>query len=149
VVIRIPPSPRHTTMLPAAPSPMSITAKSTAPGPLEHLSTVLSSLPLQDTIAILIVLLQIPPTFLSIVHLLFATLTFVPPSSTALSALSFPDILNGTLGTPSVATIFFVDAVVLLVWLFLWSPLQDIALDLAQTVIALTLGGGTNGRKLA
>ena len=121
--------------------------KSTAPGPLEHLSTVLSSLPLQDTIAILIVLLQIPPTFLSIVHLLFATLTFVPPSSTALSALSFPDILNGTLGTPSVATIFFVDAVVLLVWLFLWSPLQDIALDLAQTVIALTLGGGTNGRE--
>jgi hypothetical protein len=121
--------------------------KSTAPGPLEHFSTVLSSLPLHDTIAILIVLLQIPPTFLSIVHLLFATLTFVPPSTTALSGLSFPDILNGTLGTPSVATIFFVDAVVLLVWLFLWSPLQDIALDLAQTVIALTLGGGTSGRE--
>lgn len=121
--------------------------KSAAPGTLEHLSTVLASLPLQDTIAILIVLLQIPPTFLSIVHLLFATLTFVPPSSTSLSALNFPDILNGSLGTPSVATIFFVDALVLLVWLFLWSPLQDIALDLAQMVIALTLGGGVSGRE--
>lgn len=121
--------------------------KSHPPGPLEQLSTVLQSLPLQDTIAILIVLLQIPPTFLSIVHLLFATLTFVPPSSTSLSALNFPDILNGSLGTPSIATIFFVDALVLLVWLFLWSPLQDIALDLAQMVIALTLGGGVSGRE--
>jgi ubiquitination network signaling protein AcrB len=121
--------------------------KSHSFGHLDQLSTVLRSLPLQDTLAILIVLLQIPPTFLSIVHLLFATLTFVPPSSTSLSALNFPDILNGSLGTPSIATIFFVDALVLLVWLFLWSPLQDIALDLAQMVIALTLGGGVSGRE--
>jgi hypothetical protein len=121
--------------------------KSHSLGHLDQLSTVLRSLPLQDTLAILIVLLQIPPTFLSIVHLLFATLTFVPPSSTSLSALNFPDILNGSLGTPSIATIFFVDALVLLVWLFLWSPLQDIALDLAQMVIALTLGGGVSGRE--
>ncbi|KAE8445343.1 hypothetical protein EG329_013465 [Mollisiaceae sp. DMI_Dod_QoI] len=109
--------------------------------------TVLQSCPLRDTLAILIVLLQVPPTFLSIVHLLFATLTFVPPSATTTSGLSFTDILQGTLGTPSVGTIFLIDMVVLLVWLFLWSPLQDIALDLAQTVIALTLGGGTSGKE--
>ncbi|KAF8848479.1 hypothetical protein BDZ45DRAFT_560387, partial [Acephala macrosclerotiorum] len=109
--------------------------------------TVLQSCPLRDTLAILIVLLQIPPTFLSIVHLLFATLTFVPPSTSAQSSLSYTDILQGTLGTPSVGTIFLIDMVVLLVWLFLWSPLQDIALDLAQTVIALTLGGGTSGKE--
>ncbi|KAH6720303.1 hypothetical protein DL95DRAFT_378901 [Leptodontidium sp. 2 PMI_412] len=108
--------------------------------------TVLWSCPLWDTLAILIVLLQIPPTFLSIIHLLFATLTFVPPSTAATSGLSFTDILQGTLGTPSVGTIFLIDVLVLMVWLFLWSPLQDIALDLAQTVIALTLGGGTSGK---
>jgi len=108
--------------------------------------TVLWSCPLWDTLAILIVLLQIPPTFLSIIHLLFATLTFVPPSTAATSGLSFTDILHGTLGTPSVGTIFLIDVIVLMVWLFLWSPLQDIALDLAQTVIALTLGGGTSGK---
>jgi len=115
-------------------------------GPLNLVLTVLRSCPLYDTIAILIVLLQIPPTFLSIIHLLFATLTFVPPSSSSHSSFTFTDIFEGTLGTPSVATIVAVDLLVLLVWLFLWSPLQDIALDLAQTVIALTLGGGTSGR---
>lgn len=115
--------------------------------PFTFALTVLRSCPLWDTLAILIVLLQIPPTFLSMIHLLFATLTFVPPSSVATSGLSFTDILQGTLGTPSFGTIFLIDMVVLLVWLFLWSPLQDIALDLAQTVIALTLGGGTSGRE--
>ena len=116
-------------------------------GPLSLALTVLQSCPLYDTIAILIVLLQIPPTFLSIIHLLFATLTFVPPTFSAGSGLNFTDIFEGTLGTPSVATIVVVDLLVLLVWLFLWAPLQDIALDLAQTVIALTLGGGTGGRE--
>jgi ubiquitination network signaling protein AcrB len=116
-------------------------------GPLSLAFTVLQSCPLYDTIAILIVLLQIPPTFLSIIHLLFATLTFVPPSFSTGSGLNFTDIFEGTLGTPSVATIVVVDLLVLLVWLFLWAPLQDIALDLAQTVIALTLGGGTSGRE--
>ena len=116
-------------------------------GPLSLALTVLQSCPLYDTIAILIVLLQIPPTFLSIIHLLFATLTFVPPSFSAGSGLNFTDIFEGNLGTPSVATVVVVDLLVLLVWLFLWAPLQDIALDLAQTVIALTLGGGTGGRE--
>jgi ubiquitination network signaling protein AcrB len=116
-------------------------------GPLSYALTVLKSCPLYDTIAILIVLLQLPPTFLSLVHLLFATLTFVPPSTSTTSGLSFTDIFEGTLGTPSVATIVVVDLFVLLIWLFLWGSLQDIALDLAQTVIALTLGGGTSGKE--
>jgi hypothetical protein len=116
-------------------------------GPLGLAATVLASCPLRDTIAILIVLLQIPPTFLSIVHLLFATLTFVPPSTSASSGISFSDIFGGTIGTPSLATIVFVDLAVFFIWLFLSNPLQDIVLDLAQTVIALTLGGGTSGRE--
>ncbi|TVY81667.1 putative ubiquitination network signaling protein acrB [Lachnellula suecica] len=109
--------------------------------------TVLRACPLFDTIAILIVLLQLPPTVLSLVHLLFATLTFVPPSTSPSSGLSFSDIFEATLGTPSMATIVVVDLVVLGIWVFLYGPLKDFALDLAQTVIALTLGGGTNGKE--
>lgn len=109
--------------------------------------TIIRSCPLSDTIAILIVLLQLPPTFLTIIHLLFATLTFVPPSNITPGGVTFQDIFNGTLGTPSVPVIVIVDLLVLLVWLFLWSPVQELALDLAQSVIALTLGGGTSGRE--
>ena len=109
--------------------------------------TIIRSCPLSDTIAILIVLLQLPPTFLTIIHLLFATLTFVPPSTQNPGGVTFQDILNGTLGTPSVPVIVTVDVLVLLVWLFLWNPVQEIALDLAQSVIALTLGGGTSGKE--
>ncbi|KAG9231839.1 hypothetical protein BJ875DRAFT_103658 [Amylocarpus encephaloides] len=117
-------------------------------GPFNLVMTVLRSCPLYDTIAILIVLLQLPPTFLSLVHLLFATLTFVPTSTAnTMSGLGFSDMFEGNVGTPSVATIVVVDLFVLMTWLFLWSPLQDIALDLAQTVIALTLGGGASGRE--
>ncbi|SZF01471.1 unnamed protein product [Blumeria hordei] len=116
-------------------------------GPLNLAFTVLRSCPLSDTLAILIVLLQIPPTFLSMIHLLFATLTFVPSSSVATSGLTYTDVLQGNLGTPSLTTIVFLDFAVLLVWLFLWSPMQNIALDLAQTVIAITLGGGTSGKE--
>ncbi|PQE19038.1 ubiquitination network signaling protein [Rutstroemia sp. NJR-2017a WRK4] len=116
-------------------------------GPWHYVRTVLTSCPISDTIAILIVLLQIPPTFLSIIQLLFATLTFVPPSITANSALSFTDIFEGTLGTPSLATIMVVDVFFLSIWLFLWSPLQDFVLQFAQSVIALTLGGGISGKE--
>lgn len=115
-------------------------------GPVSFLLTVLRSCPLYDTIAILIVLLQVPPAFLTLIHLLFATLTFVPPSTTGHSSFTFTGIFEGSLGTPSVATLVAVDLLVLLVWLFLWSPLQNLYLDLAQTVIALTLGGGTTSK---
>ena len=39
------------------------------------------------------------------------------------------------------------DVVFLLVWLFLWGPLQHLILDFAQVVIALTLGGGASSRQ--
>lgn len=115
-------------------------------GGLGFLVTVLRSCPLYDTIAILIVLLQIPPMFLTIIHLLFVGMTFVPTNSNANSSFSLTDIFEGAMGTPSTATLVAVDILVLMVWLFLWSPLQDLSLDLAQVVISLTLGGGVSGK---
>lgn len=110
-------------------------------------STILRSCPLGDTIAILIILLQLPPTFVTLVNCLFALLTFVPPTATTIS--SFPyinDIFQGAGGTPTLATIALVDAVFLIFWLFLWAPAQSFALDLAQAVVAITLGGAYSSK---
>ncbi|KAF2200973.1 hypothetical protein GQ43DRAFT_53195 [Delitschia confertaspora ATCC 74209] len=114
-------------------------------------STILSSCPLRDVLAILIILLQLPPTVLTIVQFLFATLTFVPPqtgaSLNALSAFpSFTDIFQGSGGTPSLFTIIFADAFILVLWLVLWVPVQNFFLDLAQAVIAIALGGAAAGK---
>ena len=114
-------------------------------------ATILSSCPLRDVLAILIILLQLPPTVLTVVQFLFATLTFVPPQAgTPLSALSafpsFTDIFQGSGGTPSLFTIVFADALILLLWLVLWVPVQNFFLDLAQAVIAIALGGAAAGK---
>ncbi|KAF2704234.1 ubiquitination network signaling protein [Pleomassaria siparia CBS 279.74] len=118
---------------------------------LTVVTTILSSCPLRDVLAILILLLQLPPTVLTIVQFLFATLTFVPPQAgsplSALSAFpSFTDIFQGSGGTPSVFTIVFADVFILLTWLLLWVPVQNFLLDLAQAVIAIALGGAAAGK---
>ncbi|KAI1080845.1 hypothetical protein F5B20DRAFT_96843 [Whalleya microplaca] len=113
------------------------------PGPLgiDFALTVLKSCPLQDTIAILIILMQIPPLALSGIYVLFTLLTFVTSNG-----LNFNDVFEWNLGAPSLATVICVDGIVLLIWLFLWGPIQHVILDLAQMVIALGLGGGSNSR---
>ncbi|KAJ4290897.1 hypothetical protein N0V90_010093 [Kalmusia sp. IMI 367209] len=121
------------------------------PNMLTVATTILSSCPLRDVLAILIILLQLPPTVLTVVQFLFATLTFVPPQAgTPLSALSafpsFTDIFQGSGGTPSLFTIVFADALILLLWLVLWVPVQNFFLDLAQAVIAIALGGAAAGK---
>jgi ubiquitination network signaling protein AcrB len=116
------------------------------PGPIDLALTVLRSCPLYDTIAILIILMQLSPFALSSIYMLFTLLTFVPPVTTS-SGLSLTDIFEGSLGTPSLSTLACMDIVVLLMWLFLSGPLQSLILDFAQVVIALTLGGGASSRQ--
>lgn len=121
------------------------------PNMLTVATTILSSCPLRDVLAILIILLQLPPTVLTVVQFLFATLTFIPPQAgTPLSALSafpsFTDIFQGSGGTPSLFTIVFADALILVLWLVLWVPVQNFFLDLAQAVIAIALGGAAAGK---
>ncbi|KAL8999489.1 MAG: hypothetical protein Q9169_001694 [Polycauliona sp. 2 TL-2023] len=107
--------------------------------------TILRSCPLGDTIAILIFLLSLPPTLLSVTNALFAVLTFMPPAG---SFSSFPttlnDVFQGSGGTPSLATILVTDTLGIVIWLVAWSPLQSLVLELAQAVIATTLGGGNS-----
>lgn len=110
-------------------------------------NTILRSCPLGDTIAILIILLQLPPTIVTLVNCLFALLTFVPPTATTISSIPYlSEIFQGAGGTPTLATIALVDAVFLIFWLFLWSPAQCFALDLAQAVVAITLGGAYSSK---
>jgi hypothetical protein len=140
---------------PTTPRRVDVVSSKTAPAYRGSLltvaTTILTSCPLRDVLAILIILLQLPPTVLTIVQFLFATLTFVPPQAgTPLSALSafpsFADIFTGSGGTPSLFTIVFADALILLTWLVLWVPVQNFFLDLAQAVIAIALGGAAAGK---
>ncbi|KAF4533969.1 Ubiquitination network signaling [Lasiodiplodia theobromae] len=116
--------------------------------PASTAMTIISSCPVWDVVAILIILLQLPSTVLTVIHLLFATLTFVPPSSTAsLSSLpSFSEVFKGSQGMPSLGTIVLCDLFALIIWGFLPMFAQGIAFDLAQAVIAISLGGAAAGK---
>ncbi|KAL8817465.1 MAG: hypothetical protein Q9223_003707 [Gallowayella weberi] len=107
--------------------------------------TILRSCPLGDTIAILIFLLSLPPMLLSVTNALFAVLTFMPPAGSFSSLpTTFNDVFQGSGGTPSLATILVTDALGIVIWLIAWSPLQMLCLELAQAVVATTLGGGNS-----
>ncbi|KAH6603217.1 hypothetical protein Trco_007992 [Trichoderma cornu-damae] len=116
-------------------------------GPIDMVATVLKSLPMQDTLAILIILMQLPTLSLSIIYAIFTCLTFVPPVTTSSGInLNFAEIFDGHSTMPSLVTVLCMDFFFLLVWLFLWQPIQDAILDLAKPIIAITLGGGTTHR---
>ncbi|KAK7741010.1 hypothetical protein SLS53_005074 [Cytospora paraplurivora] len=112
------------------------------PGPLDYALTVLRSCPLHDTIAILIILMQLSPVALSSIYMLFTLLTFVPPVTTS-SGLSLTEIFDGP-GAPNLWTLVGLDLFFLIIFAFM--PLQDLILDFAQVVIAMTLGGGASSR---
>ncbi|KAI9755388.1 MAG: hypothetical protein M4579_004317 [Chaenotheca gracillima] len=116
-------------------------------GAMEMLSTILRACPLGDSIAVLIILLQIPPTVLTVIHFLFATLTLIPQYIPSVAALpSLPTILAGSVAQPSLATTLTADVVFMIVWLFLWTPAQNFTVDFAQAAIAVSLGSGHAGR---
>ena len=116
-------------------------------GPLELATTVLMALPMQDTLAILIILMQVPSLSLSIIYTIFTFLTFVPPVTTSSGMnINFAEIFDGSSTMPSLVTVVCMDLVFLLMWLFFWPSLQDFVLDCAKPVIAMTLGGVTNAR---
>lgn len=112
-------------------------------------ATILRSCPIRDAIAILILLLSLPPTLIITVHTLFASLTFVPPSagltwSSWSSYHALGDWFHATPGSgPSPFTIIFSDVFMTLVYLLLPLQIQNVLLDLGQAVIAISLSGAT------
>jgi hypothetical protein len=124
------------------------TSRSIAPGHVgstcSTISTILAYYPLRDAISILILLLSLPPTLVLVIQTLFASLTFVPPTS-SISLSTLPNIKemfnSANLGYPALATILIVDLIFWVCWLPLWKPIQVILLDLSQAVIAVSLSG--------
>ncbi|KAH6662672.1 hypothetical protein F5X68DRAFT_218508 [Plectosphaerella plurivora] len=117
-------------------------------GPLEFAATVLRALPLYDTLAILILLMQVPPVALSAIYMAFTFLTFVPPVTTSSGMnINLAEIFDHTSTMPSLVTTLCMDVLIMLVWLFLMPPVQAAILDLAKPVIAVTLGGGSSSRE--
>lgn len=114
-------------------------------------ATILSACPLRDAIAILILLLSIPPSITPVIYGLFASLTFVPPSVGfswgSWSILpSFSDWFHATPGGgPSPFTILFSDLVMVVIHMACPLRLQNIFMDLAQAVIAISLSGAAAG----
>ena len=108
--------------------------------------TILRSCPLGDTIAILIFLLSLPPTFLTLTNALFAVLTFMPPAGSFSLPATLSDVFQGSGGTPSLATVILTDIIGLVLWLVMWTPVQVLGLELAQAVVATTLGGGSSNK---
>lgn len=115
---------------------------------LQIASTILASNPAGDTISLLIVLLALPSMVLTMVQVLFASLTLVPPSGSISPAsfLSLFDVFQGSVGSPSLLTMGVVDVICFAAWMCLWTWAQNFALDLAQIQIALTLGSGNAGK---
>lgn len=113
-----------------------------------HLAlTILRSCPLGDTLAILIFLLWLPPTFLTLVNFVFAIITFMAPTGSFSSFPStFSDFFQGSGGTPSLATICLTDLLGVALWLVVFTPVQTFALELAQAVVATRLGGGYSSK---
>ena len=116
-------------------------------GPFHLTMTVLRSSPIGDTLAILIVLLSLPPTILHLLNVIFAMLTFVPPSG-SFSSFSLGDLFASfSPATPSFVVIMLIDFTAIGIWTVMpWPRLQGIALDCAQATVATTLGGGYNFR---
>ena len=139
-----PPTPSSFPAYPGAVKPLA----TLNPNAFTIAATIIKTCPLQDVITILIVLLQLPPAFITAVNLLYALLTFIPSSTNAsLSSLpSLNDMFLGSGGTPSIYAIVGADLVMLLLWSLLWPSAQFFALDLTQAVIAISLGGAAAGR---
>lgn len=115
---------------------------------LQIASTILRSRPAYDTIALLIMLLALPSMMLTIVQAVFASLTLVPGgfSPFEFNLQSLLDIFQGSVVSPSLGVMAWVDLILFGLWICLWNWAQHFALDLAQIHIAMTLGNGSSGK---
>lgn len=117
------------------------------PGPLDYAATVLMSLPIHDTLAILLILMHVSPLTLSVIYTVFTVLTFASPlTAHSVVNVHLAELLDWHSTMPSLVTVLCVDVLALLVFLFLWPSVQNAILDLAKPVIAATLGGGSTSR---
>ncbi|GAB7353876.1 hypothetical protein MBLNU459_g4232t2 [Dothideomycetes sp. NU459] len=145
---------QHPRRVSEAPAYRSIASSATST--LALAATILSSCPLRDAIAILILLLSLPPTLIITIHTLFASLTFVTPAGISWNTLSssmssfsnFSEWFHATqAGGPSLFTMFISDALMIIVYLCSPLSLRNVWLDFGQSVIAISLSGAAAAGK--
>jgi len=112
--------------------------------------TILRSCPLRDAVAILILLLSLPPTLIITVHALFSSLTLVTPSIASFNWTSWTSLhafgswFTATQGGgPSPFTILLADTMAWILYMVLPRNAQSFMLDFGQVVIAISLSGAT------
>lgn len=105
-------------------------------------TTVITAWSMLDTIAILLVLMQLPSTVLTLVNVVFAFLTLgSPPTGWSKSSIaSASEWLQSHGGNPSILTMALLDLVFLGLWCV--APFgRNLFLAFAQAVVAISLGG--------
>jgi ubiquitination network signaling protein AcrB len=111
-------------------------------------TTILKAHPLLDVIVLLIFLLQFPPAVVGFIHFIFTCMTFraTPPTAPFNTVPSFADVFFGNAGNASISTIVLVDVLAGVIFAFLWPQAQNVIIDLAHAVIAISLGGAASSR---
>ncbi|KAK9370979.1 hypothetical protein V1509DRAFT_615399 [Lipomyces kononenkoae] len=97
---------------------------------------------LLDSLTIFILIIQLPNLIVSFAHLLFACLTFVPPTTTPSTSSLISSLTHATPASPSLLTIFFADITVAIISIFFLPRMRTMVVDLGSAVIASALGGG-------
>lgn len=116
-------------------------------GSSEANTTVITTWSILDTVAILMVLMQLPSSVLTLINAVFAFLTFgaLPTGWSISSVASSSEWLQSHGGNPSILTMIFLDLVFLGLWCV--APFgRNLFLGFAQAVVAVSLGGCSNGQ---
>ncbi|KAK9469044.1 hypothetical protein V1512DRAFT_220817 [Lipomyces arxii] len=108
-------------------------------------SSILVPHPLLDSLTIFILIVQFPSLIVSFIHVVFACLTFIPPSVPSSSFIS--SLTHSTPSSPNLLTILFADVAVAVVSIFFLPKMRGVMVDLGSAVISSTLSGG--GTKIA
>ncbi|KAK7204083.1 hypothetical protein BZA70DRAFT_290633 [Myxozyma melibiosi] len=104
-------------------------------------NSILTPHPFIDSLTIFILIIQFPNLIVSFIHILFASLTFVPPPTPPASSL-ISALTHATQASPSLLTVLFADITVAVISIFFLPRMRAIMVDLGSAVIASALGGG-------
>ena len=102
-----------------------------------------------DVIAMLLLLLQLPPACLTFIQALFASTSLIPSNGFSIwSVSSLFDASQAPVGTPSLGTTIVLDILCLAAWFCLWEWARYFTFDLAQVQIAVSLGVGERSKSI-
>ncbi|OLL21980.1 Ubiquitination network signaling protein acrB, partial [Neolecta irregularis DAH-3] len=100
-------------------------------------ASLVPHLPLFDSLALLLVVLNLPVFLYTLLHMIYVCYTFVPSSPTSPAFPSFSRTY-----TPSITTILLADVVITVTISLVWPSLKCLLSEFAHVVFATRLAGG-------